>query len=552
MAYECRNNLAPTYFPKGSDVWSLGIVLLNLLFHRCPWGQPTDEDEDFYEFHTNPVAFLLDRFQGIGREVAQYLADNVLNCVGARVSAAQLGEWASNLVYMMSDPRPAQPRKTSVSDAALPLVASHRPADFPRFSHVLAPSASSSSGSSKARPRSSLLAQALSDNPAPSPTTTTTTSGPHTMTSSPLAFEVKDLPAELETHLHLSGADKPPASSLKASPIQLSRPLPTFPLETIPGSLPDQGDHLAEDTPPAAAAAAVVVDAAGADSDAQALAAKAKRRKRGARRGRSAARAEASEARDVESRARSPRASHQQQQQRKPHSSSRHRPPLPASPLSDPSLPKAASPAQANAGGGGGGGFAGRFRGAFKNGNSDLEMFVQRARDREAGLSGNSDTNSAPAKLQQGGHHSQTTSFGTTSAHSTASWKSGDDNDPRTHWSSTAARRERLRGQKAASSETSSHTSVSNGPSRMSSFSSEPTTISEASTPSSPPYRSPERSAKPATPSLSRIDEQMQPLRQRPEPPSTMPTQTASASAAKPPPASSSKPKSGFFKGLFR
>ncbi|GAA6064298.1 hypothetical protein JCM10212_002478 [Sporobolomyces blumeae] len=111
MAYECRNNLRPTYDPRQADVWSLGLVLLNLLYHRNPWADPSLSDPDFAEYVEAPLEFLKERFEGIGDEVATFLADrvfcDVLEVVDGRerrrVSAGEFGRWAMKLVVMMGE-----------------------------------------------------------------------------------------------------------------------------------------------------------------------------------------------------------------------------------------------------------------------------------------------------------------------------------------------------------------------------------------------------------------------------------------------------------------
>ncbi|WWC85534.1 uncharacterized protein L201_000398 [Kwoniella dendrophila CBS 6074] len=102
MSYECRNNLGPSYFPAPADVWSLGIVLINMLFHRNPWKDPTPGDPNFDNFLMDPIGFLLTKFTGIGREVASYLADHVLCIdVDARVTAREFGAWIKTLPEMI-------------------------------------------------------------------------------------------------------------------------------------------------------------------------------------------------------------------------------------------------------------------------------------------------------------------------------------------------------------------------------------------------------------------------------------------------------------------
>ncbi|KIR30012.1 serine/threonine protein kinase [Cryptococcus deuterogattii LA55] len=102
MSYECRNNLGPSYLPAPADVWSLGIVLINMLFHRNPWKDPTHGDPNFDNFLMDPIGFILSKFTGIGREVASYLADHVL-CIDVdqRVSAKEFGAWIKTLPEMI-------------------------------------------------------------------------------------------------------------------------------------------------------------------------------------------------------------------------------------------------------------------------------------------------------------------------------------------------------------------------------------------------------------------------------------------------------------------
>lgn len=102
LSEECRNNLGPSYLPAPADVWSLGIVLINMLFHRNPWKDPTHGDPNFDNFLMDPIGFILSKFTGISREVASYLADHVL-CIDVdqRVSAKEFGAWIKTLPEMI-------------------------------------------------------------------------------------------------------------------------------------------------------------------------------------------------------------------------------------------------------------------------------------------------------------------------------------------------------------------------------------------------------------------------------------------------------------------
>ncbi|KAI0036915.1 hypothetical protein K488DRAFT_40121 [Vararia minispora EC-137] len=104
MAYECRNNLAPTYRPRAADVWSLGIVLINMLYHCNPWTDTADGVcSSFSAYRAAPVVFLTQRFPGMSPAVASFLAARVF-CIlpdprseAPRASARELGAWVRDL-----------------------------------------------------------------------------------------------------------------------------------------------------------------------------------------------------------------------------------------------------------------------------------------------------------------------------------------------------------------------------------------------------------------------------------------------------------------------
>ncbi|KAE8244769.1 hypothetical protein A4X13_0g6283 [Tilletia indica] len=104
MAFECANDNAPYYDAKQADIWSLGVCLLNLIFHRSPFKEPNAQRcESFASFCYDPVKFLTEAFEGLTRDAAEYLAKNVFCEISdkypgrTRISAKAFADWAEHL-----------------------------------------------------------------------------------------------------------------------------------------------------------------------------------------------------------------------------------------------------------------------------------------------------------------------------------------------------------------------------------------------------------------------------------------------------------------------
>lgn len=95
-----------------------------MVFHRNPWKDPTPGDVNFDSFLEDPVQFLLGKFTGIGRDVANYLARHVL-CIDVadRVTARELGHWVKTLPEMIGGRKAVGALRATRLDMSKPLFA---------------------------------------------------------------------------------------------------------------------------------------------------------------------------------------------------------------------------------------------------------------------------------------------------------------------------------------------------------------------------------------------------------------------------------------------
>ncbi|ORX89395.1 kinase-like protein [Basidiobolus meristosporus CBS 931.73] len=103
LSYESRNFYRAPYSSRQADIWSLGIIFLNLLYHQCPWDDPSaGESEVFASFMKDKVSFLRQKFE-CPREVAEFLATQVF-CLESdhgrkgRINLLQWKCWCTDLV----------------------------------------------------------------------------------------------------------------------------------------------------------------------------------------------------------------------------------------------------------------------------------------------------------------------------------------------------------------------------------------------------------------------------------------------------------------------
>ncbi|KIM31910.1 hypothetical protein M408DRAFT_63937 [Serendipita vermifera MAFF 305830] len=111
MSFETNNNFSPTYATAPADVWSLGVILINMLYHANPWlTTAVGQCESFSHFLREPMRFFMHRFSGMTPAVAEFfvrsvfcLLDNGAHStqygtnIGRRITAESFGQWARDI-----------------------------------------------------------------------------------------------------------------------------------------------------------------------------------------------------------------------------------------------------------------------------------------------------------------------------------------------------------------------------------------------------------------------------------------------------------------------
>jgi len=117
MSFECRVETAETYSPRLSDIWSLGVLLLTLLYRRTPWAQAHLDCAEYARFVKDPTDFL-ERELGCELEIAQFLSRRVFCPASRRVSLEEFARrWREGLLLTapIKVPRRSSPWRPQVS-----------------------------------------------------------------------------------------------------------------------------------------------------------------------------------------------------------------------------------------------------------------------------------------------------------------------------------------------------------------------------------------------------------------------------------------------------
>lgn len=125
MSPECQSGLhhtLPFYSTAANDVWSLGVVLVNLTCGRNPWKQASLRDETFRAFLADPLRNFLTEILPLSQECNNILKRIFVIEETQRVSLPELRKLVQRCHTFTTIPNPALPQPIAVPQVGTPVI----------------------------------------------------------------------------------------------------------------------------------------------------------------------------------------------------------------------------------------------------------------------------------------------------------------------------------------------------------------------------------------------------------------------------------------------
>jgi len=117
MSPTCFSSNFP-YITKANDIWSLGVILINILSSKNPWCSPTLDDVMYAEFATSPSTFFLKHFlQPYTPQIQRSLNAILQSCFRDESQRININDLSSQIQTLLLESLSSDPLVNTIPDS---------------------------------------------------------------------------------------------------------------------------------------------------------------------------------------------------------------------------------------------------------------------------------------------------------------------------------------------------------------------------------------------------------------------------------------------------